>query len=118
MRLPDRQHTVTHDHVDGWITLRQINDEGRLRFLDNGLETDHCTIETFKVREGDPLSTRHHIRSVIEFQRDDWHTRVETDSVMTADASHFHLSNHLNAFEEDTRVFSKSWTKAIPRQLV
>jgi len=118
IRQANREHTITHDHVDGWTTLKQVNDEGRLCFLDNGLEMDHRSSEIFKVREGDPLSTSQHIQTVVEFQRDEWRTRVETDSRMTADATHFHLSNHMNAYEGDTRVFSKSWTKSIPRDHV
>ena len=111
-------HTITHDHVDGWTTLTQVNDEGRLRFADNGLETDYCSTEIFKVREGEPLSTSQRIRTVIEFERDAWRVRVETDSLMTADATHFHLSSHMDAYEGEARVFTKSWTTAIPRDNV
>ncbi len=115
VRESRREHTVTFDHVDGWTTLKVINDEGRIRFLGNGLETDHCSTETFKVREGDPLSTSQHFITTIEFQRDDWRVRIVTDSLMTADAAHFHLSNHMDAYEGDTRVFTKSWNKAVKR---
>ena len=118
VRAPRRVHTITHDHVDGWTTLTQVNDEGRLRFADNGLETDYCSTEIFKVREGEPLSTSQRIRTVIEFERDAWRVRVETDSLMTADATHFHLSSHMDAYEGEARVFTKSWTTAIPRDNV
>jgi len=118
LRPARRDHTVTHDHVDGWVSLSMVNDEGRLRFLDNGLETDHYSEETFRLREGDPLSVSQRICNKIEFRRGDWQVRILTDSLMTADATHFHLSNHLDAYEGDTRVFSKSWTKAIPRDQV
>jgi len=118
LRHSQRTHTVTHDHVDNWTTLEQVNDEGRMCFLDHGLETDYFTRETFRVRDGDPLSTRQSIQNRFEFQRGDWQVRIETDSLMTADATHFHLSNHLDAYEGETRVFSKSWTRAIPRHRV
>ncbi len=118
VRTPERQNTVSHDRVDGWTTMTQVNDEGCLRFLSNGLETDHCSTEIFKVREGDPLSLSQHIRSVIGFRREDWRVRVETESLLTADATHFHLSSHLDAYEGHTRVFTKSWTRAILRDLV
>ena len=95
--------------------MKVSTDDGRLRYLDNGLETDHRSVETFKVREGDPLSLSQHIRSTLEFQRGAWRVRVETDSLMTADASYFHLSNHLDAYEGDVRVFTKSWVTAVPR---
>ncbi|NNK50063.1 MAG: CocE/NonD family hydrolase [Xanthomonadales bacterium] len=118
VRSPRREHTVTQDHVNQWITFRQVNDEGRWRFIDHGLEMDHSSTEIFRVREGDPLSTRQQIRSAIEFQRTDWRVRIETDSVMTASATHFHLSSQLDAYEGDTRVFTKCWTRDIPRDNV
>ena len=37
---------------------------------------------------------------------------------MTADAGHFHVSNWLDAYEGGTAVFTRAWTKAIPRRLV
>jgi hypothetical protein len=37
---------------------------------------------------------------------------------MTADATHFHLSNQLDAYEGDVRVFTKSWVTAVPRDHV
>jgi hypothetical protein len=118
LRPPRREHAVTRDQVDGWITLEQVNDEGKTRFLDNGLETAYCSTETFRVREGDPLSVDQHFVTVTELQREEWHVRVETDSRMTADARHFHLVNRMDAYEGGVRVFSKTWTKAIPRNHV
>jgi uncharacterized protein len=118
VRASRREHTVAHDYVNGWITMTRVNDDGRLRFVDNGLETESSSVETFKVREGDPLSTSQHIRTVIEYQRDEWRVRVEADSMMSADATHFHVSNQMDAYEGDARVFTKSWTKAIPRDYV
>jgi len=115
VRAPRREHTVAHDRVGGWTTLTQTSDEGRVRFLAHGLEMDHRSTEVFSVREGDPLSAMQQIRAVTEFQRDEWRTRVETESVMTADATHFHLANHMDAYEGEVRVFSKTWTQAIAR---
>jgi hypothetical protein len=112
---PRRENVIAHDRVNGWTTLTQVSDEGRMRFSDHGLEVAGCSTETFRVRDGDPLSVRLQIRAVGELQRADWRVRVETDSVMTADATHFHVSNQLDAYECDTRVFTKSWVRAIPR---
>lgn len=118
VRAPRREHTVTHDRTDDRTTLTQANDEGRMRFDDHGLEVDHRSTEVVSVREGEPLSARQQIRGVTEFQRGTWRTRVETDSLMTADATHFHVSNHMDAYEGDTRVFTKSWLRSIPRDHV
>jgi hypothetical protein len=55
---------------------------------------------------------------MLELQRDEWRVRVATDSEMTADATHFHVSSRLDAYEGDERVFSRTWAKAIPRLFV
>ena len=60
--------------------MTQVNDEGRLLFRDNGLETDHRSMEVFKVRESDPLSLSQRINSVIVFRRTDWRVRIGTKS--------------------------------------
>jgi hypothetical protein len=37
---------------------------------------------------------------------------------MTADAESFHVTNTLDAYEGATRVFAKTWSCAVPRDLV
>ena len=118
VRTPQRGNTVIYDMAENWTTMRLVNDDGRLCFLDNGLEKEYRSVETFKVRAGDPLSTSQHIESMLELQRGDWRVRLETDSLMTADATHFHLSNRLDAYEGDVRVFTKSWITAVARDHV
>jgi hypothetical protein len=51
----------------------------------------------------------------LEYKRDDWQTVMETESVLTADAEHFYISNQLDAYEGSEHVFSKTWTKKIAR---
>jgi uncharacterized protein len=45
----------------------------------------------------------------------DWRTRLETDSLLTADATTFHATNRLDAYEGETRVFHKIWAFSVPR---
>ena len=118
LREPERKNIVTHDRIDGRLTMTMENDEGRLHFTANGLQTDHRSTEIHTVREGDPLSVSQRITASIEFQRGDWCVRVETDSSMTADLTDFHVSNTMEAFEGEALVFSKTWSKSIPRSLV
>jgi hypothetical protein len=73
------------------------------------------TTNIFSIVEGQPLSARVQCNRQIELCRGNWHTRVETTSIMTSDLNHFHLTNVLDAYEGDVRVFTKSWTKNIPR---
>lgn len=118
LRLPQTRKTICSDLVAGTTEYRIEDDSGRVRHDGSGMEVDDRLVERYTVRDGSPLSTKVHIERAIELQREGWGVRVETMSVMTADATHFLLSNHINAYEGDTRVFTRSWTRAIPRQLV
>ncbi len=118
LRLPQTRKAICNDLVAGMTEYRIDDDSGRVRHDDSGMEVDDRLVERYTVHDGSPLSMKVHIERALELQREAWRVRVETTSVMTADATHFHVSNHLDAYEGDTRVFTKSWVKAIPRQLV
>lgn len=110
-----------HKHVDivtGRTELQNVFDFGRIRFSANGLETEDITTDTYTIVEGDPLSASVRCDRLLEYQREAWRVRIETTSTMTADAANFHVTNILNAYEGDTRVFAKTWTFSVPRDLV
>jgi hypothetical protein len=118
LRTSHSRKTITHDQVGGWTELRFEDDGGRLRYTGSGMEVDDRAIEITSVRDGDPLSLRVEIERRVELQRGAWRVWVQSRCAMTADATHFHLSHTLDAYEDDTRVFSRSSTKAIPREMV
>jgi hypothetical protein len=118
LRTPFSRKTITHDQIGGWTELRFEDDGGRLRYTGSGMEVDDRATEVTTVRDGDPLSLRVEIERRVELQRGAWRVWVQSRCAMTADATHFHLSHTLDAYEGDTRVFSRSSDKAIPRNLV
>jgi putative CocE/NonD family hydrolase len=118
LRPAATRKTIQHDLIDGTTEYRIEDDAGRQRHVGSGMAVDDRLVERYTVRDGEPLSLRVHIERTLELQRDEWRVRVATNSEMTADATHFHVSNKLDAYEGDEQVFSRSWTKAIPRYFV
>lgn len=118
LRTPATRKSLRHDLIDGVTEYLIEDDAGRSRHVGSGMETDDRLMERYTVRDGAPLSLQVHIERTLELQRDEWRIRVETLSTMTADATHFHVSNHLDAYEGDVRVFTRSRELAIPRHLV
>jgi hypothetical protein len=118
LRTPSRQQSIQRDMIGGMTQFKLVSDAGRLRFTQTGMETDATHVSTFSICEGDPLSAAVSIQHKSEYQRGQWQVRVETDSKMTSDAERFHVSNRLDAYEGNTRVFSRAWTFAVPRDLV
>jgi len=117
LRPEDASRTFTFDEVSSQLQMVDRIDEGRNR-LSNGMIYDSVSVNKFSIIEGEPTSARVECTRQIELSRDDWITKVETLSVMTSDREYFHLTNVLDAYEGQTRVFTKSWTRKIRRELV
>jgi hypothetical protein len=52
------------------------------------------------------------------FKRGEWSVRTWTRTLLTSDAQNFRIRAELDAWEDESRVFSKSWDRTIPRYLV
>ncbi len=109
--------TVAHDVATGRMTLTEEAAEG-YRVLDSGRAYDASNRTVFTIIEGQPLSASVRCEQSITVARGDWLARVETRSTMSADATQFYLTNAIDAFEGSVRICAKSWTCAIPRDLV
>jgi hypothetical protein len=117
LRPENANRTFDYDVVQGRLQMTDWMDDGRNR-LSNGIIYDSVITNIFSIVEGQPTSARVECRRQIEISRDDWITRVETSSLMTSDKDYFHLTNVLDAYEGLERVFTKSWTRKIRRELV
>ena len=78
-----------------------------VRLLDSDLEFGQTIRDTFTVVEGDPLSAEAKTDVHLWLRRDDWHARVETSSTMSATEDEFLVSNDLQAYEGNTRVYAE-----------
>ena len=56
--------------------------------------------------------------AAVAMARDCWRARVSTGSAMWADAERFHAVNVVEAYEGSERVFARTWTFSVPRDLV
>ncbi|MER8600874.1 CocE/NonD family hydrolase [Mesorhizobium sp. M1339] len=72
----------------------------------------------YSVAEDDPTTARTEVYYRYELGRGAWQTAVEGRTVMTATKSSFHLQIDFDAFESGERIFCKSWSQEIPRNLV
>src|SRR5439155_12545907 len=108
--------TVTRDLASGRVEVAQQQGQG-FRFAD-GLTYAHEWRSSQSIVEGQPLSAAHRVEHSIVLSRGEWQTRVETASTLTSDAERFLLTNSVEGFEAGVRVFAKTLTKAIGRDLV
>jgi predicted acyl esterase len=118
LRQPSRSRSEERDLIAGMVSLLDRADVGRRRMLDNGLEYESTRSDRYSLGASTPLSARVDCERTISFRRGDWQVHVETSSSLTADATAFHLTNVLEAYEGPARVFAKTWHFSVPRDLV
>jgi hypothetical protein len=104
--------TGRHVIVDAptFFASARLPDHGGIEFGDH--ERDE-----YELVEGDPLSAKMVCRRTLPIGRGDWQTRVEAVTTMTSTATHFLVTTVLEAFEHDRRVFARTWSHSIRRQL-
>lgn len=110
-RTVDRQ-------ADGTVVMTIFNDFGCDRDLEHDLETGSLTQEVWSIHPEDPLSAKATIRWEQTSRRGDWSVKTETSSVLTCDATHFHLEGHVRALEGNMVVFERGYSDHIARQLL
>lgn len=64
--------------------------------------------DTYLITEGDPLSAQVDSEYSATWQRGDLRLCVQTHSRMSSTKTHFLVTNLVEAFEGDTRIFIKS----------
>ena len=113
-----RERTIRRDIGTGRTELVSVDDHGGRGRQPNGLVEEQRSVDTFSIVEGDPLSATATSEWTIALERGDWRVRVETRSVMTADRESFRVTNEVNAYEGNARVFARTSSFAVPRELV
>jgi hypothetical protein len=103
------------DRGSGRATLSIVTHDSSDRLVDADLVVEEHAVDTYSIVEGDPLSAETRADWTIGLSRGDWRTTLKTASVMTSDRDSFLLTDSVEAYEGDHRIFSRSWTKRIPR---
>ena len=115
VRMGGRGRTVTFDQVESRYVLTDTVDSGCRRIEASGLEYEWVNANSYELVEGDPLSARQRSTNTVVYRRGAWHVRIETASTLSATHQAFIMSNVLEAYEGDMRVFARSWHKTILR---
>ena len=106
--------TVT-DWATGIVTLEIIDDFGKVKDSDHGLINGSIAREWWSIHPDDPLSAKGRSHWSDELEREGITLRTETTSEMTSDATHFHLTARLEAFENGDLIFEKDVQRSILR---
>jgi hypothetical protein len=109
---------VTYDVGTGLQHIEVLRDDGHSRIEEIGVETDFHKILRYRAHPDDPTAARAEADYDIRHSHaQGWNTRVRTHSAIACTETDFIVEADLEAFEGDIRIFSRSWTQRIPRDL-
>lgn len=115
LRKGQNRREVTRDLALGTVVLRIEDDFGKVRDTDHGLIAGSRALEIWHLKPDDPTSARGMISWTEEMERDDIRLRTETSCEMWSDQTKFYLSARLEAYENDTLIYERDVSDAIPR---
>jgi hypothetical protein len=107
--------TIDHDPRTAIVTVTDRLASGGERLVPTGITYDGGGTTTFRITEGAPLSAAIDCTRFFVLARNGWNTRTEVTSGMRCTDEHFHLTTRLEALEGEERIFTKTWSAAIPR---
>ncbi|MHB1340994.1 MAG: CocE/NonD family hydrolase [Coriobacteriia bacterium] len=112
-----RNRTVTRDAATG-VTVTEDHEGYAYLIGPTATISRYAQLDRYEITEGDPLSAVVRCEREAELTREGWDVRLTTSSVMTASATHFHVTDVIEAFEAGERVFADTRECSIPRDLV
>ncbi len=118
LRTGRNTRSVEENVAERRMEIRHLSDHGSTRLTEMDLEIYSQLEDHFSIVEGEPLSAAVTCTGKIGLKRGEWAVRAETYSRMTSDAEAFHLTHVLDAYDGNVRVFSRTWDRRIPRNLV
>jgi len=108
---------MRRDVATGAVEVISTVDDG-FRLTGDGLEYREHERDVLHITEGEPLSAMVRCERTFAVGRGGWHASVRTASTMSATDTAFLVTNMLDAYEGDRRVFAKTWHSAVPRDCV
>lgn len=113
-----RKRAVQRDVGRKTLEIVDVSDGGRKKLLPDGLEFYSRSSETFRIVGADPLSADIRCEHTMGLQRGEWQIRIETVSTMSADADAFYITNVIDAYEGNSRTFTRASDFKVPRHLI
>jgi hypothetical protein len=115
---PSNGWQLHEDLATGQHTLEVRDGLGAFRIEQSALTLSRTGREYYRVTEGDQDSPSGEIVWHVGLTRGDWSIRTVTETVLTADATSFHLKASLKAYENEELCYESSWNRRIPRDQV
>jgi putative CocE/NonD family hydrolase len=106
---------VTRSLGTGETRLHVVRNLGALRIAETGLTLRALGHEDYTTVADYPATARSEAWRLAEFERADWHARIETRSTLTAAPDAWHFVASIEARSGEEMIVSRRWDVIIPR---
>ncbi|MFP4041573.1 MAG: CocE/NonD family hydrolase [Bacteroidales bacterium] len=113
-----REWEVKHNLATNEVTLHVTNNDSQYRLDDINWTIQKDVTEKYTYRNNNYDTLSGEVLSKRLFKRNDREATAITRTILTSTRTHFRIRATLDAYEEETRIFSKSWDESIPRDLL
>jgi len=110
---------ISYDVASGEQLIEVRRDDGRSVIEEIGSETALDKKITYRIRPDDPATAYSAVdHDLVHRNEKGWDTRIVTHCAIGCTATEFIVEADLSAYEGATRIFSRTWTRRIPRDLM
>ncbi|QRM56057.1 CocE/NonD family hydrolase [Sinorhizobium sp. BG8] len=109
---------VERDLTNGLTEYSIYEDTGLFEHPGFGLATRQLRDELWSIADGDPLSMTGTSTWTCDMQRPGWFVRTISTATIACTATDWLISAHVRAFEGDTEIFEKTFSKKIARDFM
>jgi uncharacterized protein len=104
-------HTID-DQTTRFVVSR---DDGSVVIDDIGTELSYSKKKAFTVGRDDPLASSADVTCSVHYKRGKWDARLETETHMSCDKTHFHLTGVVRAFNNGKPFVERSFKQSTRR---
>jgi predicted acyl esterase len=112
------ERALNRNIVTGEVEFRIRRDDGRVRNDTTGTIIEFEKRHTYRIRDEYPLSAVSDVGVTIRLERDGWRSEVQARCAWHCTREAFLLDTDLDVFDRERRIFCRSWSNVIPRDLV
>ncbi len=113
-----REWEVRHNLATNQVSLRITNNDPLYRLDAFNWTIQKDVTENYSYHNNNYDTLRGEITSKRSFQRDDWQASIISRTILTSDRHRFRIRATLDAYQKDTRIFSKTWDESVSRDLL
>lgn len=115
-RRPER--LISTDIAARETILQADPSYGGTRIYPDGLHFTEDSVERYWINWDDPTSARTEAEWKVSLERpeQDWKASLTADTRISCDADFFYTESIVHCYNKDEEIFSKTWTKKIPRE--